>query len=153
MLVASTESFILDSRLQADTLFVADLPLCRIMLMNDQRYDWLLAVPRIPDVTEWVQLSAVEQQQLLLESRLLSQLLIDQGRGDKLNVGALGNVVAQLHIHHLMRHPQDPAWPGPVWGHSPAQPYSDTAASAAVQAWQQRLRDSAQLGVELIEDL
>jgi len=153
MLVASTASFILDHRLQADTLSVGDLPLCRVLLMNDQRYDWLIAVPRVPEVTEWVQLSEVEQQQLMLESRVLSQVLLAHGRGEKLNVGALGNVVAQLHIHHLLRHPQDPAWPGPVWGHSQAEAYSAEAGAQAVADWRTRIANSGQLGVEFIEDL
>ncbi len=117
--------FELDQRLQQDTLFVADLPLCRLLLMNDRRYPWLILVPRRQGMVEVLDLCAQDQAQMCRESLQVCRLLKQLHPEGKLNLGALGNVVAQLHLHHVMRFAQDPAWPGPVWGHSRAQPYGD----------------------------
>ena len=81
---------------------------------------------------------------MLQESRAVSQWLIEQG-GDKLNVSALGNVVSQLHLHNVMRKVDDPAWPGPVWGHSPAEPYEEDK----VNALQQSLKATLKLDTNL----
>jgi diadenosine tetraphosphate (Ap4A) HIT family hydrolase len=132
-------SFELDLRLRADTLPIGDLPLSRVLLMNDARYPWAILVPRRAGLREIYELSDGDQQQLLRESTALSRALMQAFPGDKLNIAALGNVVAQLHLHHLVRHVGDPAWPGPVWGHSPAQAYLPEAAQGRIAALQAAL--------------
>lgn len=121
--------FQLDTRLAADTLLIGDLPLCRALLMNDRRYPWVILVPRRPGLVELLDLDSAGQAQLWQESMQVCECLRSHFNGDKLNLGALGNVVSQLHLHHVMRSEEDPAWPGPVWGHSPAEPYADDQAA------------------------
>jgi diadenosine tetraphosphate (Ap4A) HIT family hydrolase len=125
--------FTLDSRLAADTLRVGDLPLSRVLLMNDRRYRWVILVPRRAAVTEWMDLDEADGIALWRESMQLGQVLRDLYGGRKLNIGALGNLVPQLHVHHVVRQADDPAWPGPVWGHSVAEPYRDREAAGIVQ--------------------
>jgi len=115
--------FELDARLAQDTLFVHDLALGRVLLMNDRRYPWLILVPRLPGVVELTDLGGEQWERLWDESLRLCRVLKQVYPQGKLNIGALGNVVSQLHLHHVMRHEGDPAWPGPVWGHSQAMPY------------------------------
>lgn len=136
--------FQLDSRLAADTLEVASLTLCQVLLLNDRRYDWLVLVPCREGVTEILDLSPDDQQQLWREVTLVAQVLRSTHPGYKLNIGALGNVVRQLHVHLLLRCEGDPAWPGPVWGHSPRQPYGDEEGREAVRHWRTLLEQEAQ---------
>lgn len=117
--------FILDSRLQEDTLLVGDFPLCRLLLSNDSNYPWFILVPRRPDISEVFQLDEQDQLQLWRETTLLSKQLSGLFSADKLNVAALGNVVSQLHMHVIVRRRTDNAWPAPVWGKHPAQPYTE----------------------------
>ena len=116
--------FKLDERLQRDTFLVASLPLCELLLMNNAHYPWLILVPRCEGVTEIHHLEQADREQLWCESHRLSLWMRDFFQYDKLNVGALGNVVSQLHLHHVGRKKDDPAWPGPVWGDSASIPYS-----------------------------
>jgi diadenosine tetraphosphate (Ap4A) HIT family hydrolase len=109
--------FKLDKRLQRDTFPIASLPLCELLLLNNAHYPWLILVPRREDADEIHQLDQVERAQLWCESHQVSVWMADHFQFDKLNVGALGNVVSQLHLHHVGRRKDDPAWPGPVWGH------------------------------------
>lgn len=118
--------FALHPRLAADCRPVGDLPLSRVLLLNDRRYPWVILVPRRVDVGEIYQLSSADRSRLLDESCRVGELLMQAFDGDKLNIGALGNLVPQLHLHHIVRYVDDPAWPGPVWGHSPAEPYPET---------------------------
>ena len=118
--------FELDARLQQDTCWLADLPLCRVLLMNDARYPWLILVPRVADVSEVFELDESQQQQLWNETRLLAQAMQQVFAADKMNIGALGNVVRQLHMHVVVRMDGDDSWPAPVWGRGVAQPYSET---------------------------
>jgi diadenosine tetraphosphate (Ap4A) HIT family hydrolase len=122
-------AFVLHPRLAADTSLAADWPLCRVLLMEDARYFWLVLVPRLADVTEITDLSAANRAQLMEEAARAGVLVKSAGAA-KLNIGALGNLVPQLHLHVIGRAPGDPAWPGPVWGHSPAVPYADAARAA-----------------------
>jgi diadenosine tetraphosphate (Ap4A) HIT family hydrolase len=115
--------FALHPRLEADTAFIADWLLCRVLLMNDARYPWLILVPRRLDVTEMTDLTADDRDALMQEMMRVGDIVRRLPGVAKLNIGALGNLVPQLHIHVIGRHPGDPAWPGPVWGHSPAIPY------------------------------
>lgn len=98
--------------------------LCRVLLMNNSNYPWLILVPRREGVREIFELTEADQQQLLRESSQVSQALVKLVNPDKINIAALGNMVPQLHIHHIARFRNDPAWPAPVWGHSEAAPYS-----------------------------
>jgi len=116
--------FVLDSRLLQDTVPVGDFPLCRLLLSNDSQYPWFILVPRRVDISEIFQLSDAEQTQLWSETTLLSKTLQQLFNADKMNVAALGNVVSQLHMHVIVRHKGDVAWPAPVWGKHPAVPYS-----------------------------
>ena len=133
--------FSLDPRLQQDTLVAGEFPLCRLLLMNDRTYPWLILVPRRPEVREIFELCQADQEQLLRESTLLARALHDLCRPDKLNIAALGNVVPQLHLHHIARFRTDPAWPAPVWGKTPAAPYAPDEARAFLQKLSLRLTD------------
>jgi len=136
--------FQLDSRLAGDTLEVASLTLCQVLLLNDRRYDWLVLVPRRESVTEILDLAANDHQQLWQEVTLVARVLREAQPARKLNIGALGNVVRQLHVHLLLRYENDPAWPGPVWGHSPREPYGDDEGREAVRRWRTLLEQEAQ---------
>ena len=103
---------------------MGELPLSRLLLLNDSRYPWFVLVPRREAITEIYQLDEAEQQQLLRESSQLGQFLMESFNGDKLNIGALGNLVPQLHVHHIVRYKDDEAWPGPVWGVGVSEPYT-----------------------------
>lgn len=116
-------TFVIDDRLLRSTEWITDLPLCRLFLQNDTRYPWFVLVPRVSDVTEIYQLLAVEQTQLMSEISLMSRYLKEKLCVYKVNIGALGNVVPQLHIHVLGREPSDVAWPNPVWGFGTAERY------------------------------
>ena len=124
--------FELDPRLAADTFLVGETPLNQVLLMNDARYPWLILVPRRGDTTEPFELSEVDQAQLWRESMRLGQAMKAHLAADKLNIAALGNQVAQLHVHHVARFHTDDAWPGPVWGVGSAVPYSDAARDALI---------------------
>lgn len=119
--------FQLDPRLQADTAFIGRFPLCQVLLMNDSRYPWLILVPTRTDVKEYYHLSEEDRVQLMKESTWVAEKLADRFAAKSMNIAALGNVVAQLHVHHVVRFADDPAWPGPVWGHSAAIPYTPEA--------------------------
>lgn len=121
--------FKLHPQLANDCITVGDFPLSRLLLMNDAHYPWCILVPRVPDVTEVFQLAEPDQQRLAAESVLLSRLLSDAFAADKMNVAALGNVVSQLHVHHVVRYRDDAAWPAPVWGRVPVQPCSESELS------------------------
>ena len=114
-----------------------------VLLLNDTRYPWCVLVPRVVGLTELMELDASQGQQLFEEIRLVSATLAKQPDVTKLNVGALGNLVAQLHIHVVGRSPSDAAWPGPVWGYEVATPYSADAAQQRIDglrsAWQHLL--------------
>lgn len=116
--------FELHSQLHADTWVIGDFPLSRVLLMNDANYPWFILVPRRAGVTELYHLSVLERVQLIEESAALSESLADLFMARKMNVAALGNVVPQLHLHHIVRYEDDIAWPGPVWGVVDAKPYT-----------------------------
>ena len=120
-----SEPFSLHPQLAADTLVLGDWPLCRLLWMNDQHYPWLILVPRRANIRESFQLEPADQQQLWQESLAAGKTLMQHFAGDKLNVAALGNMVPQLHWHHIVRFKTDPAWPAPVWGKFPPKPYTD----------------------------
>ena len=117
-------SFVLDPRLEELTIFAADWPLARVLVMNDARYVWLTLVPRRVGIVEITDLS-IEDRALLIEEAARAGEIVKRAGAVKLNFGALGNMVPQLHLHVVGRAPGDPAWPGPVWGHGAAVPYDE----------------------------
>lgn len=125
--------FTLHPQLEKDGIVMGEFPLSRLLLLNDSRYPWFVLVPRRENITEIYQLSEADQQQLLLESSRLGRLMMEGFSGDKLNIGALGNLVPQLHLHHIVRYKNDEAWPGPVWGVGAALPYSGEQVAAMRQ--------------------
>lgn len=143
-------TFELHPRLAADTFAVGELPLCRLLLMNDALYPWCILVPRREGAREIYLLDESDRHQLWRESAQLSRALMQAFAGHKLNVAALGNVVPQLHLHHIVRYPGDPAWPGPVWGRHPPRPYTDAGRSKCLDALRAALPD---LGPNLGPDL
>jgi diadenosine tetraphosphate (Ap4A) HIT family hydrolase len=133
-------SFSLDHRLAADTRPVVSLALCDVQLMNDARFGWLVLVPRIDGLSEIADLDDAQQAQLWHEVNLASAALRSCVPCNKLNIGALGNIVRQLHVHVVARVEGDAAWPGPVWGSGNASPYDDQAAADRLQALRHALR-------------
>lgn len=125
--------FELDPRLQQDTFVLGDFPLCRLLLMNDSNYPWFILVPRRAGVREIHHLSAADQAQLWRESARLSLWMESAYTFDKLNTAALGNIVSQLHVHHVGRSAGDPTWPGPVWGQRPPVAYAPAELAAIMQ--------------------
>ena len=121
---ADDRTFQLHPRLQQDCLELGRFTLCRLLLMNERRYPWLILVPQRPVVSEIHQLSEEDQVQLLRESSYLARILAAEFAADKLNIAAIGNLVPQLHIHHVVRYRDDAAWPAPVWGRFDPEPYS-----------------------------
>ena len=121
--------FSLDARLARDTRFLLDAPLCRVGLMDDARFPWLILVPCVPNVREWTDLSSIQQMQLQVEINAAARALQKAfPHGEKLNIAALGNVVPQLHIHVILRHAGDAAWPKPVWGAGERKAYDESSA-------------------------
>ena len=119
--------FALHPRLAADTIEVSRLPLCELRLMNDARFPWLILVPMREGITEIHALDAADRLQLMDEIVRCSQALESLCKPDKINVGALGNLVPQLHVHVVARRIGDAAWPGPVWGSGAAVGYEEEA--------------------------
>jgi diadenosine tetraphosphate (Ap4A) HIT family hydrolase len=135
---AVTAAFEIDPRLAADTIDVAALPLCRVRLMNDRRYPWAILVPARHGAREIIDLDAADRARLMDEIALVSTALRDLFQPLKLNVAALGNVVAQLHVHVVARFADDAAWPRPIWG-TPAEPYAGDEGERCAAALRDRL--------------
>ena len=124
--------FTLDKVLKEDTYWLGDFPLCRLLLSKDANYPWFILVPRRSGVVEICDLSDTDQKNFMQESNFLSLLLRRLFAADKLNIAALGNVVAQLHVHHIVRYKSDDAWPSPVWGYAPSTPYGEQRYSTLI---------------------
>ena len=140
-----SDPFELDPRLAADTFVVGEALLSQVLLMNDARYPWLILVPRRADIADPFELNEADQAQLWQESMWLGQAMKAHFAADKLNIAALGNQVAQLHVHHIARFHTDDAWPGPVWGVGSAVPYSDAARDALMGELRSLLREPLDL--------
>jgi diadenosine tetraphosphate (Ap4A) HIT family hydrolase len=110
------DHFQLHERLAKDSLYVTDLPLCTVRLMDDKRFPWVLLIPQVAGAREWIDLAREQQHQLSDEIAIVSHIFNALVTPDKLNVAALGNRVPQLHIHLIARYKTDAAWPNPVWG-------------------------------------
>ncbi|MEE3319388.1 MAG: HIT family protein [Pseudomonadota bacterium] len=115
----------LHPRLAADTRALGETGLCWLRWMNDQRFAWLIIVPKRDGLREWHHLPTDEQRQLLTQVNTLAGQLETVTGADKINIGALGNMVPQLHIHVIARFEGDPCWPGPVWGQGQPEPWAE----------------------------
>lgn len=138
---SQTAMFELHPRLAQDTFYIADLPLCRLLLMNDCRYPWLILVPRQASLTEVYQLEPEKQHQLWQESAQVGERLMQFTHADKLNIAALGNQVPQLHVHHVARFHNDSSWPAPIWGIGTAEAYQPEHSESLIASLQQLVAD------------
>ena len=129
----------LHKALARDTVEIVRWPLCRVLLMNDSRYPWLILVPAQLNLTEMHDLNSADQTVLMSEITRASQALTVLYAPDKINVGALGNMVPQLHIHVIARFRSDDAWPAPVWGAHPAVPYEPEELQVTLENLRQAL--------------
>jgi len=119
------KTFVLHPQLAKDSVLVIELSLCSVRLIKDANYPWLILVPKIADTSDVIDLSDAQQQTLWQESAIVSRALKHLFTPDKLNIAALGNMVSQLHLHHIVRYQHDVSWPKPIWGQVPAKAYSD----------------------------
>jgi len=126
--------FDLNPRLEGDSYPVTDLGLCAVRLMKDANYPWVLMVPRKSDLIEIIDLDARDRGLLIEEIAAVSAALKQATDCEKLNVGALGNQVSQLHVHVIARFRDDAAWPGPIWGAVPPEPYEQDKADQLITA-------------------
>ena len=122
--------FELHPRLLNDCHSLGRLDLCRVLLMDDRTYPWLILVPERDGVSEIFHLSDADQIELIAESSAVARGMVSAFRPDKLNIAAIGNLVPQLHVHHVARFATDPAWPGTVWGRGPGERYCPAGVDA-----------------------
>jgi len=118
-------NFQLHPRLQQDCIRIGRFDLCQLLMMNDSQYPWFILVPEVANVSELYQLTTAQREVFIAESCYLAEQLAELFNADKMNVANIGNLVPQLHIHHIVRYSTDIAWPAPVWGKFPAIPYTD----------------------------
>ncbi|GAA4361782.1 HIT domain-containing protein [Kangiella marina] len=118
--------------LEKDCVPLGQFELCLVLLMNDEHYPWLILVPRVNAIREAFELSQEQQVLLMSESNFVSKMMSEAFQADKMNQAALGNMVPQLHIHHIARYEKDAAWPAPVWGKVPAKAYSEKSLEVMV---------------------
>lgn len=133
--------FILDQRLESDCHYVADLPLSRVLLLDNTQVPWLILVPRVENVQESIDMTQQQQLQLHRESAFISGLLKSMFAPDKLNVAAIGNIVSQLHVHHIARFCNDCCWPAPVWGNIAPSPYEPVLLASRLDLLKQAIGD------------
>ena len=140
MVSAAPKDWQLDPQLARDTIPIGDLALARVLLATDANYPWLILVPRMPGVTEITDLDPNEQVQLLGEIDAAARALKSVTEYEKLNIAALGNVVAQLHVHVIGRRHSDAAWPKPVWGAVPPGAYNAAVRDGLIGALRRALQ-------------
>ncbi|BAX52457.1 HIT domain-containing protein [Photobacterium damselae] len=138
-------NFTLHERLAADTSVLGDFPLSRVLLAKEALGPWIILVPKKDNLREIHHLSEQEQIQLIKESCLIAQLLETDYKAEKINVGALGNLVPQLHLHHIARFSDDIAWPGPIWGNTKGIQRSEAVQQALVEELQSELEQQAEI--------
>jgi len=134
--------FTLHPRLKADTTFIQKLTVSSLYLLNDSRYPWVVIVPERDALSELHDLTSADYTAVMDEVRQLSRILSECFNPKKINVGALGNLVPQLHIHIIARQIEDPSWPGPVWGVGEATPYSPQLCEQRIFEIRQKLTTS-----------
>lgn len=132
--------FILHPQLAKDTTVIGHFPLCVALLHKDNAVPWIILVPQKNELKELHHLPMNDQQQFLVESQIINQTLEALFNPDKINLGALGNMVSQLHIHHIARSISDVAWPGPVWGNTKGEFRSEDEQAAVLERLQTALR-------------
>jgi diadenosine tetraphosphate (Ap4A) HIT family hydrolase len=137
-----TFEFKLHPQLQQDCLTVGNFALSQILMMNDSQYPWFILVPRRAEIREIYQLTEADREQLLRESCWLAQALAKIYQPDKLNIAAIGNLVPQLHLHHVARYQTDIAWPAPIWGKFAAVAYSEQAAQTCIDSLRLCLKEN-----------
>jgi len=125
-------TFQLHPQLEKDCLSVGRFALSQVLLMNDSQFPWFILVPERESISGIYQLSVVDRGLLQKESCFLSEALAKLYRADKMNIAAIGNIVPQLHLHHIVRYQNDAAWPAPVWGKFAAVPYSNLEADKVI---------------------
>ena len=123
----SVQPFVLDPRLEAETSAIGELALCKVLLMDDARFPWIVLVPKRAGLVEIIDLGSADLVRLMEEIATASGVLEAATSAYKLNVAALGNVVRQLHVHVIARFENDAAWPSPVWGKGERVPYQPVA--------------------------
>ncbi|WP_300180276.1 HIT family protein [uncultured Aliivibrio sp.] len=133
-------AFQLHPRLQQDCIILGNLPLCKVLMIKEDIGPWLILVPRITDLKEIHHMTETQQIQFIQESSAVAQLLEDNFAPDKINIGALGNLVPQLHIHHIARFTTDCAWPGPVWGNTKGIVREQLSQTKLVEHLKEKLR-------------
>ena len=138
--------FELHPQLVKDCVEVIDLPLDRVLLMNDANYPWLVLVPRRPGLRELYELGEADLATFWRESALVGRRMMAHFGGLKFNVAALGNQVPQLHVHHVVRSAEDAAWPRPIWGVVPMKPYAADALAARVAQIRALLQETVREG-------
>jgi diadenosine tetraphosphate (Ap4A) HIT family hydrolase len=119
-----TTTFQLYPRLKEDCIAIGRFDLCQLLMMNDSQYPWFILVPEKPDIKEIYQLGKLDRHTLTEESSYLAENLAALFKADKMNIAAIGNLVPQLHIHHVVRYQTDKAWPAPIWGKFAAVAYT-----------------------------
>jgi diadenosine tetraphosphate (Ap4A) HIT family hydrolase len=139
-MLMTADGFVLDQRLDRDTVWVCDWLLSAVQLMNDRRYAWLVLVPRRAGLVEPFDLAAEDRARLWREVDHAGVLLKQATGCRKINVGALGNIVSQLHVHVIARHEGDAAWPQPVWGKGTAERFEDSALAQKVSRYRTLLQ-------------
>lgn len=135
----SEATFTLHPQLEKDSVWITDLDLCNVRLINDNNYPWIILVPRRDNATEIYRLSREDQNQLSIESEAVCKTMVSIFTPDKMNVATIGNIVPQLHIHHIARFDNDVAWPDPVWGYTQAIAYEEQTLEQEVKVIKDRL--------------
>jgi diadenosine tetraphosphate (Ap4A) HIT family hydrolase len=133
-------TFQLHPRLEQDCIAIGRFELCRLLMMNDSQYPWFILVPERTDLREIYQLSKADRQLLTEESSYLAENLALIFKADKMNIAAIGNMVPQLHIHHIVRYQTDKAWPAPIWGKFDAVPYTEQQIAEILAQTKEQLR-------------
>ena len=132
-------TFLVDNRIQSTSIWIGDSSLSSVYIKNDRQFPWIILVPRVENITEVFQLPAAERHLLIEEIAKFSKVVNEFCKPDKLNVGALGNIVSQLHVHVIARFEGDAAWPHGVWHSScNALPYEDAELNRVVSYWRER---------------
>jgi len=135
-----TTTFQLHPRLKEDCIAIGRFELCQILMMNDSQYPWFILVPEKAGIKEIYQLSKPEQHTLIEESSYLAENLAALYNADKMNIAAIGNLVPQLHIHHVVRYQTDKAWPAPIWGRFAAVPYTQQQITDTIAQIKEQLK-------------
>lgn len=137
---------VLHPQLEKDCFKLGEFTLCSLLLLNDSNYPWFILLPNRENTSEIYQLSDKDQHRLLAESVFFSRCLNQVFHADKLNIAALGNIVPQLHLHHIARFKTDASWPAPVWGAVSAIPYTKNQLSdikKQLKSWFEKNPDEA----------